>query len=110
MAESSFVRISVPKSIKADEIIRVRALAVHQMDGIERDKQGAVIARAYNFIYKCIVTYNGKIVLEISPTQSISSNPYFAFPLKVTAPGEIKIVFEDSSGQKHEASKKIVFS
>ena len=109
MAESSFVRISVPKNIKANDVIRVRTLAVHQMDGIERTKQGAVIPKAYNFIYKCTVTYNGKMVMTIAPTQSVSSNPYFAFPLKVTAPGELKVVFEDSSGQQHEAVKQIVF-
>lgn len=107
MSESSFVRISVPKNIKAGDVIRVRTLAVHPMEGIERSKIGLVVQKKYNFIYKGTVTYNGNPILTIVPTQSVSANPYFAFPLKVTTSGELKVVFEDSAGQVHEAVKQI---
>lgn len=110
MSESGFVRINVPRNIKAGDTIRVRTLAVHPMEGIERAKSGEIVSRKYNFIYKFSATYNGKVIVTIIPTQSISSNPYLSFPFKVREAGELKVVFEDTQGLRHEATKKIEFS
>jgi len=107
MSDTEFVRLSVPKNVKKGDTVRVRSLVVHPMEGIERSSTGEVIPRKYNFVYKCVVTFNGKEVLTITPSQSVSANPYFAFPFKVTEPGELKIVYMDTSGKQHQAVKKI---
>jgi sulfur-oxidizing protein SoxZ len=107
MSERGFVRTRVPRAAKPGEVIRVRMLIVHPMEGIERDAAGNVLARPYNFIYRCAVYFNGRPVLTITPTQSVSANPYFSFPLRVTAAGTLRVVFEDSAGQQYEDSKRI---
>lgn len=107
MSDLGFVRTRVPRNVKAGETIRVRTLAVHPMEGIERDAAGNVVSRPYNFIYRCTVFFNERQILTITPTQSVSANPYFSFPLKVTEPGVLKIVFEDSGNQRYEDTKKI---
>lgn len=110
MSEQGFVRTRVPRNIKAGETVRVRTLAVHPMEGIERDTAGNVVPRPYNFIYRCTVFFNDRQILTITPTQSVSANPYFSFPLKVTGPGMLKIVFEDSSNRRYEDTKQITLS
>jgi sulfur-oxidizing protein SoxZ len=110
MSERGFVRMRLPRTASLGEVIRVRTLVVHPMEGIERDAAGNVLARSYNFIYRCAVFFNGKQVLTITPTQSVSANPYFSFPLRVTAAGTLRVVFEDSAGHQYEDSKRIELS
>jgi hypothetical protein len=42
----------VPSTIKPGEVVRVRSLVIHPMERIERDKQGKIIERNYNYITK----------------------------------------------------------
>jgi sulfur-oxidizing protein SoxZ len=102
--------VRVPSSIKAGDVIRVRSLVVHPMERIERDKQGKVIDKKYNYINRVVVTYLGKTVAEFETTQSVSENPFFSFPVKVTDPGRLTITFFDTTGRKYEGSVDIKFS
>ncbi|NIP94186.1 MAG: thiosulfate oxidation carrier complex protein SoxZ [Akkermansiaceae bacterium] len=87
----------------------VRTLVTHPMQIVRRDKAGKVIDKNYNFIYKVTATYNGKQVLEVETTQSVSQNPLFAFPLKVDEPGTLKISFSDTHGKTYEGTAQIKF-
>ncbi len=109
MAEIGKVRMRVPTPTKKGEVVTVRTLITHPMEIVKRDKAGKVIEKNYNFIYKVTATYNGKKVLEVETTQSVSQNPLFAFPLKVDEPGVLKVAFTDTQGKTYEGTAEIKF-
>ena len=110
MSDIGKVRLRVPSTIKPGEVVRVRSLVIHPMERIERDKQGKVIERNYNYINKVVVTYLGKTVATFETTQSVSENPFFSFTFRATDPGQLKVTFTDTTGGKFEGSADIKFS
>jgi thiosulfate oxidation carrier complex protein SoxZ len=110
MSDIGKVRLRVPSSIKAGDVVRVRTLIIHPMERIERDAQGKVIDKKYNFINKVTVTYLGKTVVSFDTTQNVSENPFFSFAFKATDPGPLKVVFTDTTGGRFEGSADIKFS
>ena len=85
------IRIRVPSNAKAGDVIRVRCLVIHPMERIERDAQGKIVDRNYNYITRVTATYLGKPVAVFDLTQSVSENPAFSFALKATAPGPVTV-------------------
>ena len=110
MADIGKVRIRIPSSIKPGEVVQVRTLVIHPMERIERDREGRIIPKTYNYINKVIVTYLGKTIVTFDTTQSVSENPFFAFAVKATDPGKLTVSFHDTHGQKYEGSVDIAFS
>jgi thiosulfate oxidation carrier complex protein SoxZ len=110
MSDIGKVRVRVPPSIKAGDVVKVRSLVIHPMERIERDAQGKIIDKKYNYINKVTVTYLGKPVVSFDTTQSVSENPFFSFAFKATDPGPLKIVFTDTTGGKYEGTVDIKFS
>lgn len=109
MAESKTVRIRVPSKITRGEEFQVRALVVHPMEIVARDKDGKVIEKNYNFIHTVTASFNGKEVMRGEMTQAVSANPTIAFPLTLSEPGKLVITFEDTMGAKHSGSVDIKF-
>src|SRR5919108_3485714 len=107
MSEIGKVRLRVPSSIKAGDVVRVRCLVIHPMERIERDKAGKIIDRKYNYIDKVTVTYLGKTIASFETTQSVSENPFFAFSVKATDPGKLTVSFHDTHGDTYEGSADI---
>ncbi len=110
MAEVGRVSIRLPSTIKQGDVIRVRTLVIHPMDLVQRDKQGKIVPRNYNFIHTMTVNYGGKEVLRAETTQAISQNPLFTFPLKAERPGKLTVTFADTMGNSYEGSAEIKFS
>lgn len=110
MAEIGRVSVRLPSTIRPGEVIRVRTLVIHPMELVQRDKQGQIIARNYNFIYVMTVSFNGKEVLRSEMTQAVSQNPNFTFPLKVERPGKLTVAFADTNGKTYEGHAEIRFS
>ena len=110
MAEVGRVSIRLPSGIKQGDVIRVRTLVIHPMELVQRDKQGKIIPKNYNFIHTMTVDYNGKGVLRAETTQAVSQNPLFTFPLKVDRPGKLTVTFADTMGKSYEGSSEIKFS
>ena len=110
MSEIGRVRIRVPSTIKAGDVVRVRTLVIHPMERIERDQQGKVIERNYNFINRVVATYLGKTVVQFDTTQSVSENPSFSFTVRATDPGPLKVLFVDTTGGRYEGTADIRFS
>ena len=106
MAEIGRVRIRVPASVKASEIVRVRALVIHPMEIVER-KDGKPVDKDYHFINRVLVTYLGKEIAQFETSQSISENPFFAFAFRATDPGELKVIFLDTHGGRYEGAADI---
>ena len=110
MADIGKVRLRVPSSIKAGDVVQVRALVIHPMERIERDAQGKIIQKNYNYIDKVIVTYLGKTVTTFDTTQNVAENPFFSFTFKATDPGVLKVQFLDTTGGRFEGTADIKFS
>jgi len=104
------VRLRVPQTVKAGDVVKVRALVIHPMERIERDAQGKIIDRKYNYIDKVVVTYLGRPILAFDTTQSVSENPFFSFSFRATDPGPLKITFMDTHGGTYEGSADIKFA
>jgi thiosulfate oxidation carrier complex protein SoxZ len=109
MANSDTVRIRVPAPIRPGEIIRVRILVIHPMELVQRDEQGRIVEKPYNFVHVMVVKYNGKEIMRAETTQAISQNPMFTFPLKVDHPGKLTVAVFDTAGRTYEADAEITF-
>ena len=106
MADVGRVRIRVPSSIKAGEVIKVRVMVMHPMEIVER-KDGKPIDKNYQFINRVLVTYGGREVAQFDTSQSISENPFFTFAVRATEPGQLKVTFLDTRGGKYEGTADI---
>src|SRR5213083_1327935 len=98
MSDIGKIRIRVPSNVKAGDVVRVRCLVIHPMEIVQRDAQGKIIDRNYNYITRVTATYLGKPVAVFDLTQSVSENPAFSFALKATAPGPVTVTFVDTHG------------
>jgi len=72
MSDIGKVRLRVPSSIKPGDVVQVRSLVIHPMERIERDAQGKIVEKTYNYINKVTVTYLGKTIAVFDTTQSVS--------------------------------------
>ena len=109
MSDIGKVRLRLPSSIKAGDVVRVRCLVIHPMERIERDAKGQIIQKKYNYITKVVATYLGKQVAAFDTTQSVSENPFFAFTFKATDPGKLAVTFHDTHGGTYEGTADIKF-
>ena len=109
MADIGRIRIRIPSSIKAGDIVKVRVLVIHPMEIVQR-KDGKPVDKNYYFINRVLVTYAGKELAQFETTQSISENPFFAFAFKAMEPGALKVTFLDTHGGKYEGATEIKFS
>ena len=110
MAEVGRISIRLPSAIKQGDVVRVRSLVIHPMELVQRDKQGKIVPKNYNFIHTMTVYYNGKEVLRAETTQAVSQNPLFTFPLKAERPGKLTVTFADTTGKNYEGSAEVKFS
>lgn len=109
MSDIGKVRLRVPSSIKAGDVVRVRCLVIHPMERVERDRAGRIVDKKYRYIDKVSVTYLGKTVASFDTTQSVSENPFFAFTFRATDPGKLAVRFHDTHGATYEGTADITF-
>jgi len=109
MADIGRVRIRIPPSIKPGDIVKVRVLVIHPMEGVQR-KDGKPVDKNYHFINRVIVSYLDKEIGQFETTQSISENPFFTFAFKASEPGLLRVSFLDTHGGKYEGTADIKFS
>lgn len=87
-------RIKLPETIAKDDVIEVKALISHVMEtGNRHNADGTPIPR--NIIHTLKATFEGNLVFSADLGPGISANPYIAFPLKVTGPGTLEILWID---------------
>jgi sulfur-oxidizing protein SoxZ len=90
-------RVKLPDTIKTGDIIEIRTLVDHIMEtGNRRDKDGAFIPR--HIIHTFTATFAGKEVFRADLNSGISANPFLAFHLRVTGPGDLVLTWIDDSG------------
>jgi sulfur-oxidizing protein SoxZ len=110
MAEIGRVSIRLPSTIKPGDVVRVRTLVIHPMEIVQRDKQGKIIPKNYQFINSLSVVYNGKEVMRAEVTQALSQNPGLTFPLKIDRPGKLTVTFSDTTGKEYAGQAEVRLS
>jgi len=102
MAQVGKSIIKIPKKIKAGDVIEVRSVIMHpQVSGFgKKDK------KPYH-LTDIEVFYNNKLVMSWETHPSISQNPYFAFKLKVTKSGPLKMVWKDNKSDVYTKTVNI---
>jgi sulfur-oxidizing protein SoxZ len=89
-------RIKLPDIIRIGDIIEIKALISHAMEtGQRRDATGQLVAR--NIIKTFKATFNGQPVFTADLQPGISANPFIAFHMKVTGPGDLELAWTDDS-------------
>jgi sulfur-oxidizing protein SoxZ len=106
MSEVGRIRIRVPSSIKAGDVVRVRVLVIHPMEIVDR-RDGKPVDRNYLFVNRMSVSYLGREILLAETTQSVSENPVFSFAFRATEPGPLRVTFRDTHGGKYETTTDI---
>ena len=91
-------RIKLPDTIQIGDVIEIKTLITHVMETGQRkeEKTGAPIPRS--IINTFAARFNGKEVFRMKLHPAISANPYIAFFLKVTAPGELEFMWIEDGG------------
>ena len=106
---SARTRVIVPAAIKANDIIEVKTRITHVMEtGLRREKDGSVIPR--NIINAMTVLYRNKSVFSADLHASTSANPYIAFPLRITEPGQLVVTWIDDKGKTISETVDIVLT
>ena len=92
------IRLSVPKTAKAGEVIELKALIQHPMEsGFRRGSRGEIIPRDIITRFECF--YDGEIVFAADFHPAVSANPFLTFNTVATTSGEIEFQWTDQNGQ-----------
>jgi sulfur-oxidizing protein SoxZ len=90
-------RIKLPDTIRIGDVIEIKTVISHNMEtGQRRDPNGRAVPR--NIISSFKASFNDISVFSAELQPGISANPYIAFHLKVTGPGDIKFEWSDDTG------------
>lgn len=107
MSEIGRVRVRVPSSIRTGDVVRVRAQIIHPMERNERDAQGRILPKPYNYLTRVTATYLGRPIVTFETTQSVSENPVFSFTFRAVAAGPLTLTFLDTRGGRWEGTADI---
>tara|TARA_B100000900_G_scaffold377257_1_gene360549 strand:- start:163 stop:489 length:327 start_codon:yes stop_codon:yes gene_type:complete len=99
-------RVKVPKTAEIDEIIEIKTLISHPMhSGRAVDGDGNLVPR--QIINSFRVYFNSAEIMSVDLKPSVSANPFFTFPFKVTEPGSFEFVWVEDGGAEYKKSKTI---
>lgn len=93
---------------RQNDKILVRALITHPMEtGRRTDPESGQILPAH-YITQLRLEHNGRIVADCQLSTAVSRDPYFAFRLKDTKPGDrVKLIWTDNRGSSDSAEATI---
>jgi sulfur-oxidizing protein SoxZ len=112
MARNKKPRIRLPKKIQKGDILEVRVQQRYPSEtGLDffPDTDDFIRKEPAVYLKKMTAYYNGKVVGEMLMSAAVSANPRISFPLRVSEPGELKVVFESNKGEKFEETKEVKF-
>lgn len=91
------VRLSVPSTANAGEIIEIKALMQHPMEsGFRRGARGEVIER--DIVTSFICRAGGKEVFRWDLNPGISANPFITFHMRASETTELEFLWTDQHG------------
>lgn len=92
-------RVKLPEKIKIGDVIEIKTLVSHVMEtGQRRETDGKIVPR--NIIHSFRATFNGRTVFEADLQPGVSANPFLAFYMKVTEPGDLELSWTDDGGDR----------
>ncbi len=95
------------KDYKVGDVVKVQAVIIHPMDtGYQKDQHSGQIKPKF-YVQSITAFFNDAKVAEFEVGVSASANPKIVFPYKVTGPGTLKVIFENSEGEKTEKTTKV---
>jgi sulfur-oxidizing protein SoxZ len=99
--------MKIKAKLKGD-IVKVKALAKHEMSTYNQAEKKTGDRNNANFITHISATVNGKTVFDASTSQFLSKNPIFKFQFKGAAKGDkITMTWVDKKGNTETDSGKI---
>ncbi len=108
MAINILVRFN-PARPKAGEDVRVQIVAQHPMEpGTRRDASGKVLPADH--ISELSVTMDGQLIAQVKPGPGTSANPLFAFKMKASKAGRVKVTCKDLNGQTGERTADLTLA
>ncbi len=91
------IRLAVPETAAAGEVIEVKALIRHPMEsGYRRGSRGEVIERDIITRFEC--HYLGEQVFAADFHPGIAANPLLTFYVRASRSGEMKFQWTDQHG------------
>jgi sulfur-oxidizing protein SoxY len=101
-------RIRLPESIKAGEVVQVRAKVDHNSYTGLVLRSGNYVREAPDFYVKQMLVFlDDEKISEFQMTSAVSANPLIRFPFRATRSGTLRIVFVNNEGQRWEAAQRI---
>ena len=99
--------MKIKAKLKGD-IVKVKALAKHDMTTYNQAEKKFGDKNKANFITHISASVNGKVVFDASTSQFLSKNPIFKFQFKGAAKGDkLEMTWVDKSGATKTDSEKI---
>ncbi|MCX7784523.1 MAG: thiosulfate oxidation carrier complex protein SoxZ [Meiothermus sp.] len=98
-----------PAKPKAGEEVRVQIVAQHPMEpGTRRDASGKVLPADY--INELNVLMDNQLIAQVKPGPGTSANPLFAFKMKASKAGQLKVTCKDLNGQTGERTADLTLA
>jgi len=99
--------MKIKAKMKGD-IVKVKALAKHDMTTYDQAAKKTGDKENANFITRLTASVNGKLVYEVSTSQFLSKNPIIKFQFKGAAKGDkIEMTWVDRKGNTKTDTAKI---
>ena len=106
MSEAPKIRIKVPETAKAGEVIALKCLISHRMEsGLMRGTDGQFIPRQIINRFSC--TFDGELVFAADIKPGVSANPFFEFHARVNESGVFKFDWIDDDGTVYSDERAI---
>ena len=103
----SAIRLSVPKSAKAGEVVELKALIRHDMEsGYRRDEKGKPIPR--NIITKFECHLDDTLIFSADYHPGVSANPLIKFHMKASKSGTLYFTWTEQTGQEFTKTAEFV--
>ena len=99
--------MKIKPKLKGD-IVKVKALAKHDMTTYDQAEKKTGDRENANFITRITASVNGKLVYEVSTSQFLSKNPIFKFQFKGAKKGDtLEMTWVDRKGNTKTDTAKI---
>jgi len=99
--------MKIKAKMKGD-IVKVKALAKHDMTTYDQAAKKTGDKENANFITRLTASVNGKLVYEVSTSQFLSKNPIVKFQFKGAAKGDkLEMTWVDRKGNTKTDTAKI---
>lgn len=79
------------------DVVQIKTVVTHEMEpGYRKNKDGTVAPR--NIVQSFTASFDGKEVFSAEFGPGVSANPYLAFYLKITGPGDLELKWRGDRG------------